>query len=314
MPPELPPLPPEARAIAEQIVGHQLLGASRTVRLINDLLVAAAAGEESDTSATALADRVRAVAAYFVAVRGETTPVVANAMAWMLDGLDEAAAGSPVALRAWVDARRQAFNDRSSANVAAIAEMGATLLDAAEALLVYDYSSSVQAVLRRLAERGHRPRLLVPESRSIDGGRPIAREALGWGYRVEMFVDAAVGSFVPGAGAALVGVETLLSDGSFLTTPGTYTLALLCRAHGVPLYVPTELIKLDRRSYEGRVRPIGVGDDATLLDSTGELRALGEIAFPAPKLDRTPARYVTAYVTELGVMPPGAIWAAGRAP
>jgi hypothetical protein len=38
--PELPPLPVEARAIAEQIIGHQLLGASRTLRQINGVLVA----------------------------------------------------------------------------------------------------------------------------------------------------------------------------------------------------------------------------------------------------------------------------------
>lgn len=308
--PELPPLPVEARAIAEQIVGHQLLGASRTVRLINDVLVAVAQGTQG--SGAEVATQVRAVSAFFVAVRGSTTPVVGNAVTWMLSGLDEATAQGADHVRAHVDARRRAFNERSAANVAAIAAIGATCLARAQTVVVYDYSSSVMAVLRHVGESGRSLRLLVPESRTVDGGRPIVREALAWGHSAEFFVDAAFAAFVPRAQAALVGAETLLADGSFLTTPGTYPLAVLCDLHHVPFYVATELLKLERNSYTGNGPHIESRDQSAILDADGSLRALGEVHFPMPALECTPARYISAYLTELGPMPPAAVWAAGR--
>ncbi len=309
--PSIPHLPAEARVIAEQIVGHQLLGASRAVRLINDVLVALAEHDDSD-SGPVLAQRIRTTSDFFIAVRGQTTPVVANAMDWLLDGLDGVTASGHAAVQTWIAERRRAFNDRSIANVATIAEVGANLLANVETVFVYDYSSSVMAVLRRTAERGRSLRLLVPESRSINGGRPIVREALAMGHSVEYFVDSAFAEFVPRARACLVGAETVLADGSFLTTPGTYPLAVMCDLYKVPFYVPTELIKIDRRTYQGIVRPIGTNDDIDVLDPAGELRALGTISFTAPKLDRTPARYTTAYITEIGVMPPELIWEVGR--
>ena len=309
--PTMPSLPPEAQSIAEQIVGHQLLGASRAVRLINDVLVALAENDDSG-SATVLTERIRTTSDYFIEVRGQTTPVVENAMEWLLDGMDAVTVSGHAALQTWIAERRRAFNDRSIANVATIADSGANLLASAKTIFVYDYSSSVMAVLRRIAERGRSIRLLVPESRSINGGRPIVREALAMHHSVEYFVDAAFAEFVPRAEACLVGAETVLADGSFLTTPGTYPLAVMCDLHKVPFYVPTELIKLDRRSFQGIVRPIDTNNDIGVLDPTGELRAMGAIRFTAPKLDRTPPRYTTAFITELGVMPPEAIWEAGR--
>jgi ribose 1,5-bisphosphate isomerase len=308
--PELPPLPAQARTIAEQIVGHQLLGASRTVRLINDVLVAVAYSAEG--SGAEVAEQVRAVSAFFVAVRGSTTPVVNNAATWMLSGLDEATLRGADHVRAHVDARRRAFNERSAANVAAIAAIGAACLAGVQTVFVYDYSSSVMAVLRQVAEAGRCLRLLVPESRTVDGGRPIVREALAWGHSAEFFVDAAFAAFVPRAQAALVGAETLLADGSFLTTPGTYPLAVLCDLHHVPFYVPTELLKLERNSFSGSPTEIVSHDQPALLDADGSLQALGQVHFPMPALERTPARYISAYLTELGPMPPGAVWAAGR--
>ncbi|MCA1646571.1 MAG: hypothetical protein LC797_14305 [Chloroflexi bacterium] len=310
--PELPPLPPEARAIAEQIVSHRLLGASRTVRLINDVLVAAAAEVIDEKSGAEVAHRVRQVSAFFVETRGVTTPVIANAAAWMLDGLEAAAARGPAEVGVHLDARRRAFNDRSVANIACIAEVGATLLAEANTVFVYDYSSSVMAVLRLVAEAGRSLRLLVPESRTIDGGRPILREALAWGHAAEFFFDAAFATFVPRAQAALVGAETILADGSFLTTPGTYPLAVLCDLHHVAFYVPSELLKLERRSFLGASPAVQFGDDADRLDSDSELVVRGAVCFPAPNLERTPASYITAYITELGVVPPAAVWSVGR--
>ena len=76
----------------------------------------------------------------------------------------------------------------------------------------------------------------------------------------------------------------------------------------MPFYVPTELLKLDRRSSERVILAVKPGDSADRLDSYGQLRALSTIRFPAPNLERMPARYVT----ELGVLSPSALWSVGR--
>jgi translation initiation factor 2B subunit (eIF-2B alpha/beta/delta family) len=70
--------------------------------------------------------------------------------------------------------------------------------------------------------------------------------------------------------SGLNGADTLLADGSFLITPGTYPLAVLCDLRNVPLYMPTEVLKLNRNSYAGNGPKIELDYDA---DRYAEMRA-----------------------------------------
>jgi ribose 1,5-bisphosphate isomerase len=171
-------------------------------------------------------------------------------------------------------------------------------------VLAFDYSSTMLAILTRLGERGLHKQVVVPESRCLDGGRPIVEEATLAGHHARFVPDMAFGVFVPDAGAVLIGAETFFANGDCWNTIGSYPIAHLARVHGVPFYVATELIKIDRRSYDGPRPPVRPRDFGGLLGAPGGFSHPERVDTVAPELDTTPAELISAYVTPVGVVRP----------
>lgn len=314
MPPaQLPPLPPVAQAYYEEMQRARALGASRAIRQINDLLCVIA--DDWTGAAAGLAQTLRAMGDFFIATRGLNTPAIANAINQVLHGLETAAQTGADAkgVRDFMHAQRDQFNARSLANAQRMADYGANLLAECTTILPFDYSSTMLAILRRLVERGQPKRLIVTESRVLDGGRSIVREATAVGHQVVYTLDMAFGYFMPQVDAVLIGAESFQANGDAWNTIGSYPIALAAAALGKPFYVATELLKIDIRSFAGVRKPIRPHDYAPLLGVPGDFAHPAAINTVAPELDVTPARYITAYITEEGVMPPAQIYAEARA-
>jgi ribose 1,5-bisphosphate isomerase len=309
--PSRPPLPTEAEAIVQSFESGAVLGASRTIRLINEvfcLQVAASAAREG----AALAAEVRQAADYFVATRGALSPAVGNAIRCTLRGLEATGAHATVdEVRQFVVQRTADYNRLSLEHVRRIAQYGANLLAAGDRIIAYDYSSTVEAVLQQAAQDGKRLHVVVPESRFLNGGQPILRDVIEWGHTATFTVDMALGPELRRARSMWVGVESLTATGGFWTTIGTRTAAILAQHYQVPFYVPTELIKIDPRSAQGfqrevRREPIQVFQD---LDP---VLAHASVSVECDDLEYTPRELITAFVTEVGVLPPEAVWVAAR--
>ena len=307
----LPELPAVARRIVDQLLTGELLGASRNIRQINDLFVIIA-GQWPTQSSTELVAALRATGDYLAATRGRNTPAIANAIRLVLKDIEQAA-GMPMAeVRQLVEARRAEFNALSLSNANLIAEYGANSLAHCEAVVAFDYSSSQLAVLRRLAERGRHLRVIVPESRCLDGGRPVAREAAACGHSVVFFPDMAFSHFLRRADAVLIGAETILANGDCWNTIGSYPLAVMADRVGVPYYVATELLKIDPLSFTGQQRPIRPRDYSDLLSYPGAFAHPELISVTAPDLDVVPGSLIRAYITPVGVILPQHLWAETR--
>ncbi len=307
----LPELPAAARPLLDELLGGQSLGASRNIRQINDLLCIVAE-QSQGRSGDDLRALLARIGGYFIATRGRNTPAIANSIRLLLAGLEGLDAGSAADVRDALVRRRDESNARSLARAERMAEYGANLLSGATSILPFDYSSTMMAILKRLAERGERVRLIVPESRVLDGGRPIVREATGWGHSATYILDAAFAAFLPGVDAVLVGAETIQASGECWNTVGTYPLAVMADHFHVPFYVATELLKIDPLSFAGYRKPIQPHDCRALLRAE-DFETQEAVSTVQPELDSTPARHITAYVTEEGVMPPGQIFASARA-
>lgn len=294
---DLPPLPhlsPPAQSLLDDILGTKVLGASRNIRQINDLFCLAVE-DRASASADELRATLRQLGDYFIATRGKNTPAIGNAIRWVLRGLDEASQ-----VRDFIHARRDAFNQRSLENARRMAEAGAALFANMRTLLPFDYSSTMLAILQRMAEEGHACHLIVLESRVLDGGRPIAQEATRWGHTVTFVPDMAFDALLPQAEAVLIGAETLQADGGIWNTIGSRAIAALARPSNIPFYVATELIKIDPQSLGGHPRLIRPHDFSQLLGrETFDFRE--RISCVTPDLDLTPAELITAYITEYGV-------------
>jgi methylthioribose-1-phosphate isomerase len=138
----------------------------------------------------------------------------------------------------------------------------------------------------------------------LQGARLTAWELdrLGIPYRV--VVDAAAGSLF-GAGtvdAVVVGADRIAANGDVANKIGTYPLAVLARAHDVPFYVAAPTTTIDLATATGADIPIELRSDDEVAVVGGTRLVPAGAAVHNPAFDVTPARLVTAIVTELGVL------------
>lgn len=296
-----PPLPASAQPLLDQLFSGKFLGASRNTRQINDLFCAIADAWEG--AAEELSKTLLATGEFLAATRGRNTPAIGNAIRLVLSGLDGMESSRVADIRDFIRARREEYNTRSLDNIARIAEYGANLLSGCETVLAYDYSSTMLAILERVADQGQRLRVIVPESRALDGGRPIVNEATARGHSVLFIVDMAFAHFLPESDAVLIGAETIFANGDCWNTIGSYPVALVAYHYHVPFYVATELLKIDPRSFVGLTKSVEPFDYAQILDRSS-LRHPDLVSTVAPDLDNVPASLITAYVTPVGTLLP----------
>lgn len=119
----------------------------------------------------------------------------------------------------------------------------AGLISPEATVITLSWSSTVLAVFEKAAPG---VRAIVGESRPLCEGRHTAARLAEWSIPVMLVADAALGLFVADADMALVGADTILSDGGIVNKVGTYLLALAARDRGIPFYVCAESFKRRR--------------------------------------------------------------------
>jgi methylthioribose-1-phosphate isomerase len=195
---------------------------------------------------------------------------------------------------------------------AAIASYGLALVpDGARILthcntgaLVSGGDGTAYAIALAAHRAGRLAMLWVDETRPLlQGARLTAWEAARDGLPYTLLADNAAGSlFAAGeVDLVVVGADRVCADGSVVNKVGTYPLAVLARAHGVPFVVAAPTSTLDETTATGRdvVVEQRAADEVT---SYGGRRVAPEgAAAYNPAFDVTPAGYVTALVTERGV-------------
>jgi translation initiation factor 2B subunit (eIF-2B alpha/beta/delta family) len=289
-----------------QIVDEGVLGASRHVALGNELLL-----HILDTVPNCWEALLRArMAACFIArTRGHDTPVIGNSLKLLLAGLDDIPeAGRAAELRS----RIGSWNEEAAARKRRLVASAVAHLAHVRGVMAFDYSSTVSSIVLAMAAANRSLTVVVPESRTISGGARYLEEFIPAGLTVRYLPDAAVEYGLGFCDAALFGVETLRSDGSFLNTIGSRMIAKLARLQGSEVYGCTDLLKLDLRSYSGwRPAPALRSYDKPLLTGL-TLPGPGYAVTTAPELEVIPPDLTTAILTEHGAVPPQAIWSLGR--
>jgi methylthioribose-1-phosphate isomerase len=159
------------------------------------------------------------------------------------------------------------------------------------------YGSAVGA-LRAAFERDLLERVLVDETRPLlQGSRLTAWELETVGIPHAVIADSAAASMMARGEVDLVvtGADRIARNGDTANKIGTYSLAVLARHHGIPLYVVAPTSTVDRATATGSEIPIEERDPAEVT-----------ARFPArnPAFDVTPAELIAAIVTERGVHRP----------
>lgn len=188
---------------------------------------------------------------------------------------------------------------RMGAHAADLIDPGARVLTHCNAggLATGGYGTAVGAI-RAAWERGLVEHVWVDETRPLlQGARLTAWELEGLGIPHSVIVDSAAASVMArgDVDCVVTGADRIAANGDTANKIGTYSLAVLARHHGIPLYVVAPTSTLDLTLPDGSGIPI-------------EERAGAEITsrFPArnPAFDVTAADLIAAIVTEQGVHRP----------
>jgi methylthioribose-1-phosphate isomerase len=197
----------------------------------------------------------------------------------------------------------------------AIGRFGAALVAAGERILTYCNTGSLATVdygtafgiVRAAHEDGKRVSLLICETRPVlQGARLTTWEAQRVGLNAALITDNAAGHFMSRGmvDRVIVGADRIAGNGDTANKIGTYTLAVLARAHEVPFVVAAPLSTVDFRTADGGVIPIEQRPPDEVTHLAGMAVAPEGTAALNPAFDITPHHLVTAIVTERGVARP----------
>jgi len=163
------------------------------------------------------------------------------------------------------------------------------------------------APIRMAVEEGKRVYVIVGETRPVlQGARLTTWELMKDGIPITLIVDSAVGALMRRGeiNLAIVGADRIALNGDVANKIGSYPLALLCKEHGIPLYVAAPINSIDFSIPSGESIPIEERDPKEVTHILGLRIAPRGINVRNIAFDVTPARYITAIITEKGVFKP----------
>ena len=176
----------------------------------------------------------------------------------------------------------------------------------AGALATAGYGTAL-GVIRAAAERGKRVAVLADETRPfLQGARLTAWELVKDGIDTTVITDSMTASMMRlgNVDLVVVGADRIAANGDVANKVGTYGVAVLAREHGIPFYVAAPLSTIDLGTADGSLIPIEERPDREVTH-VGASRLTPEGArIRNPAFDVTPAKYVTAIITERGIARP----------
>ena len=207
-----------------------------------------------------------------------------------------------------IESEDLAANRRIGALGAELIPRGATVLTHCNtgALATAGYGTAL-GVIRTAWAQGRVVDVIATETRPLlQGARLTAWELAQEGIPVTLVVEGAVGHVLRQGRvhAMVVGADRIAANGDVANKIGTYTLAVLGRAHGVPLYVAAPSSTVDLDTPSGAHIPIEERSAHEVACYAGTPTAPDAAGVYNPAFDVTPAEYVGAIVTEAGVVRP----------
>jgi methylthioribose-1-phosphate isomerase len=158
-------------------------------------------------------------------------------------------------------------------------------------------------------ERGRAIHVFADETRPLlQGARITAWELHEAGVPVTLITDNMAATVMRGSsdgqkvGAVIVGTDRVAANGDFANKIGTYGVALLARAHGIPFYVAAPSSTIDLNTPNGESIEIELRHSDEVTSFGARVTAPEGIQVFNPAFDVTPGNLVTGFITERGVI------------
>lgn len=167
------------------------------------------------------------------------------------------------------------------------------------------------APIRVAIEQGKKIQVIADETRPVlQGARLTAWELMKDGIPVTLITDNTAGALMKRGeiNLAIVGTDRTARNGDVANKIGTYSLAILCKEHGIPFYVAAPMSSIDFSIPSGEFIPIEERDAKEVTHILGCRISPRGVQVRNIAFDVTPARYITAIITEQGAFKPSELY------
>ncbi len=174
----------------------------------------------------------------------------------------------------------------------------------AGALATCGYGTAL-GVIRAAVERGKRIHVFADETRPfLQGARLTAWELMADGIPTTVICDNMAASLMRQGKiqAVVVGADRIAANGDAANKIGTYNVAILAREHGIPFYVAAPWSTIDLATATGDAIPIEERPAKEVTHHAGKQLTPNGVGICNPAFDVTPAKYITAIITERGAL------------
>ena len=174
----------------------------------------------------------------------------------------------------------------------------------AGALATCGYGSAL-GVIRAAIERGHRIDVFADETRPfLQGARLTAWELMKDNIPTTVLCDNMSAHLMQQGRiqAVIVGADRIAANGDTANKIGTYGVSILAKEHGIPFYVAAPWATIDMATATGRGIPIEQRAAYEVTHSNGKQMTPDGVGIENPAFDVTPAKYISAIITERGVL------------
>jgi methylthioribose-1-phosphate isomerase len=211
----------------------------------------------------------------------------------------------------------QAILEEDIALCKAMGQQGAALIESGQTILTHCNAGALATagygtalgVIRAAWEQGKQIRVIADETRPVlQGARLTAWELMQDNIPVTLITDNMAGALMRQGKIQLciVGADRIAANGDVANKIGTYSVAVLARAHHIPFYVAAPYSTIDLQTVSGEDIPIEQrhAREVTAIDGSHSVAPEGVEVFN-PAFDITPAHLITGIITERGVFKPG---------
>jgi methylthioribose-1-phosphate isomerase len=221
------------------------------------------------------------------------------------------------AIKQALELESQAILEEDIALCKTMGRHGAELIHDGETVLTHCNAGSLATagygtalgVIRAAWEQGKRINVIADETRPVlQGARLTAWELMQDQIPVTLITDNMAGSLMRQGKIHLciVGADRIAANGDVANKIGTYSVAVLAKAHHIPFYVAAPYSTIDLITQSGDEIPIEQRNPSEVTTIHGShLVAPKDVPVYNPAFDVTPAEFITGIITERGVFKPG---------
>jgi len=194
-----------------------------------------------------------------------------------------------------------------------LSQLGAGLIDDGFTILTHCNTGALATagygtalgVIKKAWEQGKKIKVFATETRPLlQGARITAWELNKAGIPFTLITDSMAGYFMSRGevNCVIVGADRIAANGDTANKIGTYTLALLAKENGIPFYVAAPTTTIDLSLASGDKIPIEQRSPGEVTHIQGVAIAPEGIEAANPAFDVTPHNYITAIITEDGII------------